>query len=30
MLGHAKLPDFIGGFGKNQYRPEAAGKTTAS
>ena len=24
MLGHTKLPDFVGGFGKNQYRPEAA------
>ena len=23
MLGHTKLPDFVGGFGKNQYRPEA-------
>ncbi len=22
MLGHAKLPDFVGGFGKSQYRPE--------
>jgi len=24
MLGHTKLPDFVGGFGQNQYRPEAA------
>src|SRR5881398_2569893 len=23
MLGHTKLPDFVGGFGKSQYRPEA-------
>jgi DinB superfamily len=23
MLGHAKLPDFVGGFGKSQYRPES-------
>jgi hypothetical protein len=30
MLGHTKLPDFVGGFGKRQYRPEAAGATTAS
>jgi len=30
MLGHMKLPDFVGGFGKNQCRPEAAGGTTAS
>ncbi len=22
MLGHEKLPDFVGGFGKSQYRPE--------
>ena len=22
MLGHSKLPDFVGGFGKAQYRPE--------
>ena len=22
MLGHTKLPDFVGGFGKHQYRPE--------
>ena len=22
MLGHTKLPDFVGGFGKSQYRPE--------
>jgi DinB family protein len=22
LLGHAKLPDFVGGFGKSQYRPE--------
>jgi hypothetical protein len=22
MLGHTKLPDFVGSFGKNQYRPE--------
>jgi len=22
MLGHTKLPDFVGGFGKAQYRPE--------
>lgn len=22
MLGHTKLPDFVGGFKKNQYRPE--------
>ena len=24
MLGHTKLPDFVGGFGKAQYRPEPA------
>jgi hypothetical protein len=23
MLGHTKLHDFVGRFGKNQYRPEA-------
>jgi hypothetical protein len=23
MLGHAKLPDFVGGFGSSQYEPEA-------
>jgi DinB superfamily len=23
MLGHTKLPDFVGGFGKSQYRPES-------
>ena len=22
LLGHTKLPDFVGGFGKAQYRPE--------
>jgi hypothetical protein len=22
MLGHTKLPDFVGGFGTSQYRPE--------
>jgi hypothetical protein len=22
MLGHTKLPDFVGGFGKAQYRRE--------
>jgi hypothetical protein len=30
MLGHTRLPDFVGGFGKHQYRPEAAGKARAS
>jgi DinB superfamily len=28
MLGHTKLPDFVGGFGKNQYRPEAGATTS--
>jgi len=23
MLGHTRLPDFVGGFGKSQYRPDA-------
>jgi DinB superfamily len=23
MLGHTKLPDFVGGFGKSQYQPES-------
>jgi hypothetical protein len=23
LLGHATLPDFVGGFGKSQYRPES-------
>jgi DinB superfamily len=23
LLGHAKLPTFVGGFGKSQYRPES-------
>ena len=22
LLGHTRLPDFVGGFGKSQYRPE--------
>ena len=30
MLGHTKLPDFVGGFGKHQYRPEAADRARAS
>ncbi|SRR6266446_8727383 len=30
MLGHTRLPDFVGGFGTHQYRPEAAGATRAS
>ena len=27
MLGHTNLPDFVGGFGKSQYRPESGGRT---
>ena len=28
MLGHTKLPDFVGGFGKSQYRPETPGRAS--
>jgi DinB family protein len=27
LLGHTKLPDFVGSFGKSQYRPEVPGRT---
>jgi hypothetical protein len=26
MLGHTRLPDFVGGFGKAHYRPETPGR----
>ena len=26
MLGHVKLPDFVGGFGESQYRPETSSR----